>query len=134
MKFAFRFILLNQSLIHQNFFFVEYFSEAGNILKAGPHTKYCKYTSVDLSFAGFIFRVEYSWLKNINLIIKITPMAIADPFTMILVEVKKAWKLKGEVKLKDNGLISFPCNDGRNMKSYARQEFHSNDYPGNPLT
>ncbi|MFX0139626.1 MAG: trehalase family glycosidase [Candidatus Hodarchaeota archaeon] len=116
------------------FYFVEYKTEAGKALRAGPHTKYCEYASADLSFAGFIFRIEYACIDNNSLAVIITPIAIADPFTIILVEVKKAWKLEGEVELKDDEIISFPCNDGKYIKIYARQEFHSNDYPGDALT
>ena len=116
------------------FYFVEYITKAGNALRAGPHTKDCEYSSADLSFAGFTFRIEYARSGNNNLVVKVSPIAIADPFTMILVEVTKAWKLKGEVELKDDEIISFPCTNGKCMKIYAYQDFHSNNYPGSALT
>ena len=116
------------------FYFVEYKSKAGNAIRAGPHAIDCKYSSVDLSFAGFIFRIEYACLKEDNLFIKVTPMAVEDPFTLILVEVLKAWDLTGDVELKNDGIISFPCNNRKHLKIHAYQDFHSKDYNGRAIT
>lgn len=136
------------------FYFLEHLAETGGALRAGPHSENLEYASCDLSFAGFTFKVEYATCGDGRLLLLVTPLAVADPFTLIVVEVKRAWGLEGEVELsvrghlsveqgrqvgaeadlENNKIISFPCLDEKVMEILAGQDFHSVHYPGTPLT
>jgi len=116
------------------FYFIERPAEVGNALRADAHTADCRYASAQLSYAGFDFRVEYANIGNGELACRVSPIAVADPFTLILVEVAKAWELEGEVRLESDGALSFPAADGGNVRILAGQEFQSSYYPGSPIT
>ena len=116
------------------FYFLEHLAETGGALRAGPHSENLEYASCDLSFAGFTFKIEYATSGDGGFLLLVTPIAVADPFTLIVVEVKKAWDLEGEVELRNKKIISFPCADEKVMEVLAGQDFHSVHYPGTPLT
>ena len=115
------------------FYFVEHFGDVGNALRAGPHAVDCSYASADLSFAGLTFRLDYAVSEDGGLACCFTPIAVAEPFTLILVEVTRPWGLDGDVSL-EGGVISFPCASGGRVRITAMQEYSSVHNPGTPVT
>jgi hypothetical protein len=116
------------------FYFLEHLGDVGNVLRAGPHAIDCSYASADLCFAGFTFRIEYAAGKDGGLACSLTPIAVADPFTLVLVEVLRAWNLDGAVELEDDGVISFPCDSGGRIRIAGMQDTCSVHNPGTPIT
>ena len=116
------------------FYFIQYNTHVGNVLKVYARQKDSNYSKIDLSFKDFIFTIEQACFGSENLVLKIIPRAVIDPFTMLLVEVSRAWQLDGEVELSDEQEINFPCKKGRLMIIQAGQDFHSNVHDGKYLT
>jgi len=116
------------------FYHLEHLGDAGNVLSAGAHSVDCSYASIELSFAGFTFKVEYAAGKDGALACCVNPISVADPFTMLLVEVLPAWELKGEVELEEGHQISFPDSRGGRVRVAAMQENCSVHNPGIPIT
>jgi len=116
------------------FYFAERPAVAGNALRAEAHTADCRYASAQLSYAGFDFRVEYASIGNGELACRVIPVAVADPFTLILVEVSRAWELEGEVKLESGNAISFRSGGGKDVRILAGQDYQSSYYPGSPIS
>jgi len=112
---------------------IDFVMDAGNVLFAGPHAPRCEYASVDLSFADFIFRIEYANMKDGKLICQFTPIMVTDPSTLILIEVLRAWNLDGEVELTERNIM-FPCANDKVVRILAAQDFHSDQLPGTPKT
>lgn len=115
------------------FYFLEHLGEVGNVLRAGPHAPGCEYASADLSFAGCTFTVEYAAGEDGGLACRATPKAVAEPFTLILLEVLRPWQLEGEIELAGD-VILFPGDGGSVFGIHASQEFHSVHHPGTPAT
>jgi len=116
------------------FYFLEHLGEVGNALRAGPHSPGCEYASADLSFAGCGFTVEYACSDDGGLACRTTPRSVAEPFTLILVEVLRPWQLDGEVELDDDNAILIAGNEGGLFRIFARQEFHSVHHRGATVT
>ncbi len=116
------------------FYSLEHFGDAGNVLRADVHTHDCSYARAELSFGGFTFRVEYAAAPDGGLSCCVTPLSVADPFTLVVLEVQRAWDLDGEVELEDDGTVSFPCDEGGTIKISAAQDFSSLHHPGTPIT
>lgn len=115
------------------FYFLEHLGDVGNALKAEPHSPDCSYAATELSFAGFTFRVEYAAADDGALDCRIEPIAVSEPFTMLLVEVLRAWELDGEVTLEEDNIISFPDLSGGRVEIAAVQEDNSVHNPGTPI-
>jgi hypothetical protein len=123
-----------QGAYTSKFYHLEHFGEAGNVIRANRHSSDCSYASAELSFAGFIFRVEYASADNGTLACSVQPIAVGEPFTILLVEVLRAWTLGGEVDLDKNNTISFPSAFGGRVTITAMQEDSSLNNPGTPVT
>ncbi len=115
------------------FYFLEHLADAGAVLRADAHSADCSYASAELSFAGYIFRIEYASSENGELTCCVNPVAVADPFTVILVEVLRAWELGGDVELETDQTISFPSASGGRIRIQAAQEHCSVHTTGAPL-
>ncbi|RJP63942.1 MAG: hypothetical protein C4532_20135 [Candidatus Abyssobacteria bacterium SURF_17] len=115
------------------FYFLEHFGDVGNALRAEAHSPDCSFASANLSFAGFTFKVEYACSQDGTLACSVTPLAVADPFTLVMVEVLRAWELEGEVELTNN-VISFPSASGRRIVVSAIQEHSSIHNTGTRVT
>ncbi len=122
-----------QGAYASKFYFLEHLGDAGNVLRAERHSPDCSYASAELSFAGFTFRVEYAVNDEGVLDCKIEPIAVAEPFTMLLVEVLRAWELDGEVTLEGDNIISFAASSGGRVKIIAVQEDNSVHNHGMPI-
>ncbi len=123
-----------QGAYASKFYHLEHLGDAGNVLRANSHSANCSYASAEFSFAGFIFGVEYVAADNGSLTCYVTPISVADPFTMVLVEVLQAWELGGIVKLEEDHTISFPSSPGGRILVEAVQENCSVYNPGAPIT
>ena len=116
------------------FYFLEHLGDAGNALRAEAHSVDCAYARTDLCFAGCSFRIEYASSEDGNLSCSVTPLAVADPFTLLLVEVLRAWALGGDVELEESAAISFPCASGGKIMIASVQDDCSIHNPGTPVT
>lgn len=116
------------------FYFLEHLGDVGNALRAEPHTVDCSYACAKLCFGGFTFKVEYAAAQDGGLVCCVTPLAVADPFTLVLVEALRAWELDGEVELGGDNIISFPCATGGKVNISATQDHSSVHHPGTPVT
>ncbi|MBI5118561.1 hypothetical protein HZA56_19000 [Candidatus Poribacteria bacterium] len=114
-------------------YFLEHLGDVGNVLRTGAHSPDCSYASADLSFAGFMFRIEYAVAHNGALSCLVTPLSVADPSTLVIVEVLRAWDLDGKVELDSEDVISFPSETGGAIKVAAEQNFSSVHCPGKPV-
>jgi len=123
-----------QGAYASKFYFLEHLGDAGNVLRADSHSVDCSYASTELSFAGFTFKVEYAAGEDGALACCVNPVAVADPFTLVLLEVLRAWDLGGEVELESDHIISFPGASGGRVKIAAIQENCSVHNPGTPIT
>ncbi|GAB4349231.1 MAG: hypothetical protein Kow0099_32190 [Candidatus Abyssubacteria bacterium] len=115
------------------FYFLEHMGDAGNVLRADCHSTDCSYASVTLSFAGCILKVEYAADADGALSCCVEPIAVADPFTLVLVELCRAWELAGEVCFDGNSL-SFAGDAGGNVRISAMQHNSSVYNPGAPVS
>jgi hypothetical protein len=113
------------------FYHLEHFGDAGNVIRTGAHSVDCSYAAVELFFAGFFFRLEFA-NTNGSLSCRATPIAVAEPHTLILVEVTQAWNLEGEVELGEDNVICLPGVEGK-IKIAAGQDYHSVSHPGAPV-
>jgi len=123
-----------QGAYASKFYHLEHLGDAGNVLRADHHSADCSYASAELSFAGFSFRVEYAAADDGTLTCYVNPVSVADPFTMVLVEVLQAWELEGEVELEEGNIISFPRASGGRVRVAAVQDNCSVYNPGTPIT
>jgi hypothetical protein len=116
------------------FYHLEHFSEGGNVLRVYEHSPDFEYAKVELVYSGFVFRVEYA-SKNSELFCRITPLCVSDPYTLILIELRKPWDLEGDVELVDKNFFSFYSSEkGKNFYVKVSQDFHSIYTPGEPTT
>ncbi|MBT9174293.1 MAG: Glucosidase YgjK [Syntrophomonadaceae bacterium] len=109
------------------FYFLEHFSDLGNVLQITHHNLNCRYASCMLSFSGCIFKIEYVNLERGKLLCKITPVSISDSFSLILVEVKKAWG-EDKIELRERKIF------GENLVVYPFYDYHSKYHCGEPVT
>ena len=116
------------------FYHLEHLAEVGNVLRAGSHSVDCSYACVELCACGFVFKVEYAGRPDGRLACCVSPIAVADPFTLVLVEVLRAWELQGEVELEEGHVISFPSRQGERVRVQAFQDACSAHDPGAPVT
>jgi hypothetical protein len=116
------------------FYHLEHLAEVGNVLRADAHSVDCSYACADLYFGGFVFRVEYAAGSNGSLACYLNPIAVADPFTLILIEVIRAWDLPGHVELEESNAISFPSLHNKRVIIHAFQEDCSAQNRGTPVT
>jgi len=115
------------------FYFLEHLGDVGNALRAEAHSADCSYARTDLCFAGCSFRIEYASSEDGSLSCSVTPLAVADPFTLLLVEVLRAWDLDGNVELEESAAISFPCASGGKIIIAGVQDDCSVHNPGTPV-
>jgi hypothetical protein len=116
------------------FYHLEHLAEVGNVLRAGSHSVDCSYACVELCACGFVFRVEYAGRPDGSLACYVNPIAVADPFTLVLVEVLRAWNLQGPVELDGGNVISFSSRQGERVRVRAFQGDCSVHNPGTPVT
>jgi hypothetical protein len=78
--------------------------------------------------------VEYAGTPDGSVSCRVNPIAVADPFTLVLVEVLRAWNLGGHVELDGSNVISFCSGHGARVRVRAFQDDCSVHNPGTPVT
>ena len=116
------------------FYHLEHLAEVGNVLRTGSHSVDCSYACADLCSCGFVFRVEYTGSPDGSLACYVNPIAVADPFTLVLVEVLRAWDLQGHVELEGSNVISFSSRRDERVRVQAFQDGCSVHNQGTPVT
>lgn len=116
------------------FYFLEHLSDVGNVLRADCHAADCSYACARFSFAGFTFDFECAATVDGGLNCCVKPIAVADPLTMIIVEMLRAWELGGDVALEADATLSFPSASGGRVRVAAMQETCSVHNPGTPVS
>ena len=116
------------------FYHLEHLAKVGNVLRTGSHSVDCSYACAELCFCGFVFRVEYAGSPDGSLACYVNPIAVADPFTLVLVEVLRAWDLQGHVELEGSNVISFPSGHDERVRVQAFQDECSVHNQGAPVT
>jgi len=116
------------------FYHMEHLPGVGNVLRTGSHSVDCSYACAELCSDGFVFRVEYAGKPDGSLVCQVNPIAVADPFTLVLVEVLSAWDLRGPVELEESDVISFSSRGGGRVRVQAFQEDCSVFNRGTPVT
>ena len=116
------------------FYHLEHLAGTGNVLRTGSHAVDCSYACAELCFCGFVFRTEYAARPDGSVSCYVNPIAVADPFTLVLVEVLRAWGLEGDVELQGDDVISFDAGHDARVEVRAFQDGCSVHNQGAPVT